>query len=153
MLAPMVIDEIRTAVEGGGYDLAHVEWKGGRGRAVLRVYIESDRGVGISDCERVSREISAILDALDPIETRYTLEVTSTGVERPIFHPDEYEKFIGRAIHVKLGEPINGQHVVKAYLVRDEGSAIRVRVGSEEHRIEKSAIRESHLLGPWKEVD
>lgn len=74
----------------------------------LRVYIDKDGGVGIEDCERVSRSIDEPLDRLNPIEQSYCLEVCSPGLERELIRPEHYERFLGADIMVKMIRPIEG---------------------------------------------
>lgn len=74
----------------------------------LRVYIDKDGGVGIEDCERVSRSIDEPLDRLNPIEQSYCLEVCSPGLERELIRPEHYKRFLGEDIMVKMIRPIEG---------------------------------------------
>lgn len=74
----------------------------------LRVYIDKDGGVGIEDCERVSRSIDEPLDRLNPIEQSYCLEVCSPGLERELIRPEHYKRFLGADIMVKMIRPIEG---------------------------------------------
>lgn len=75
--------------------------------SLLRVYIESERGITLDDCERVSRQISALLDVEDPISGSYTLEVSSPGMDRPLFTVAHYQKAIGKKIKVRMRVPQN----------------------------------------------
>ena len=74
----------------------------------LRVYIDKDGGVGIEDCERVSRSIDEPLDRLNPIEQSYCLEVCSPELERELIRPEHYKRFLGADIMVKMIRPIEG---------------------------------------------
>ncbi|HPR63489.1 MAG TPA: ribosome maturation factor RimP [Thermoanaerobaculia bacterium] len=153
MLPEKVMREMKEAVRDLGYDLVHVEWKGGRGRGVLRLFIERDEGITLSDCERVSREISALLDVLDPISHSYSLEVSSPGVERPIFHESEYPKFVGRPMKVTLTEAVEGTRVLHATLESCKKETLTFRRSSGTLTVPKRIVRASRLLGPWEEVD
>lgn len=86
----------------------------------LRIFIDKDGGVDITDCEKVSRAINAPLDELDPIENAYCLEVCSPGIERELIRDEHFEQFIGADIMVKMRRPIEGvgrefKGVLKAY--------------------------------------
>jgi ribosome maturation factor RimP len=90
------------------------EWWGGilqrRARsALLRIYIDKPNGIGVDDCARASHQISGILAVNDPVRTDYTLEVSSPGLDRPLFKPAHYERFVGERIKLKLRLPIVGQ--------------------------------------------
>ncbi|VVM28577.1 FIG000325: clustered with transcription termination protein NusA, partial [uncultured Gammaproteobacteria bacterium] len=76
---------IRPVIEDMGYELVGVEYVASGKHSILRVYIDSDQGIGLNDCETVSRQLSSIFDVEDPIMTQYNLEVSSPGVERPLF--------------------------------------------------------------------
>lgn len=93
------------SVEGLGYELVDVELAG----PVLRVYIDSHGGINLKDCERVSRQLSAVLDVEDPIPGPYTLEVSSPGLDRPLVKREDFERFTGSLIKVKLAEPVQGR--------------------------------------------
>lgn len=92
---------IREAVDLCGVDLYYHEWIGSGARSVLRVYIDRPEGVSIADCERVSRELSVLLDVEDPIPFHYTLEVSSPGMDRKLFVPDHYRAHLGEEVDVK----------------------------------------------------
>jgi len=92
-----------------GYELVGVEHIASGKHSILRVYIDSDNGIGLDDCEMVSRQVSAIFDVEDPITDQYNLEVSSPGIERPLFHIGHYQRFLGHDIKLRLVRPINGQ--------------------------------------------
>jgi ribosome maturation factor RimP len=92
---------------------------------VLRLFIDSENGVTIDDCAAVSREISAYLDVEDLIEHAYHLEVSSPGLERPLKKKDDFVRFAGRNVKIKLHEPLDGQKVFTGILQgMEEGSVV-----------------------------
>ena len=98
--------ELAAVAEGLGCDLLHLEYAGG----ILRLVIDRpDGGVGIDDCATVSRQTSALLDVLDFNPGRYVLEVTSPGLDRPIYRPEEYGRFAGRLARVTFEDPESGK--------------------------------------------
>ncbi len=102
MIEPLVTDL--------GLELIGIEFTTGAGGSLLRVYIdEPERGVDIDDCERASREISALLDVNDPVAGRYTLEVSSPGLERPLFTPAHFQQFIGEQVKITVNLPLDGR--------------------------------------------
>lgn len=92
-----------------GYELVDLEYAPGRTRALLRVYIDRPEGVGIEDCERVSHELSALLDVTDPVPMAYTLEVSSPGLDRVLRTRAHFERFVGERVWVELGVPREGR--------------------------------------------
>ncbi len=105
-----LIQLLRPVVVGLGYELVGVEWTTDtRGRRVLRVYIDIEDGVTVDDCEIVSQQISALLDVEDPIPGSYLLEVSSPGLDRPLFTLDHYRRFVGHKVRLTLCRPRAGQ--------------------------------------------
>lgn len=90
-------------------ELDDIELRKMRGKALLRVFIDREGGVTIDDCERVSREVEAILDVEDPIPCSYVLEVSSPGLDRPLRGPGDFKRFAGRNIRVVTLEPVDNQ--------------------------------------------
>jgi ribosome maturation factor RimP len=101
---------LQPAIADLGLELVGIEFSTGAAGSLLRVYIdESERGVTIDDCERASREVSALLDVNDPVAGRYTLEVSSPGLERPLFTPAHFERFAGEQVKITVNLPIDGR--------------------------------------------
>jgi len=99
---------IEPVVTGLGYDLVGVEYRGGGRSALLRVYIDLPGGVTVEDCERVSHQVSGVLDVEDPIPGSYHLEVSSPGLDRPLFKARDYARFAGRRVQLRLARPLGG---------------------------------------------
>ncbi|MDZ7754090.1 MAG: ribosome maturation factor RimP [Gammaproteobacteria bacterium] len=108
---------VASGVEALGYEFVGVELDTGGGRRVLRVYIDHPDGITLGDCERVSHQVSGVLDVEDPIQGNYLLEVSSPGVERPLFEAEHYERFIGARVRVKLHDPLHGRRKIKGVIV------------------------------------
>lgn len=101
---------LEPAIADLGLELVGIEFSPNSGSSLLRVYIdEPERGITIDDCERASREISALLDVNDPVAGRYTLEVSSPGLERPLFTPAHFERFAGEQVRINVNLPIDGR--------------------------------------------
>jgi ribosome maturation factor RimP len=88
--------ELAGVVASVGCELVHVEWKGG----ILRLVIDREEGVSHEDCSNVSRQSSALLDVLDFGAGRYTLEVSSPGLDRPLYKPADYGRFAGKLARI-----------------------------------------------------
>ena len=108
-----ILDRVRTMareiLEFAGMELVHLEMKREPGGLLLRVYIDKEGGVTLEDCARVSRQLSVQLDVEDPIEGRYTLEVSSPGLDRPLHSDRDFERFAGRQIHLSTRVPLDGR--------------------------------------------
>lgn len=111
-----IADLLRPSLTHLGVDLIDVHWSGrGRG-AVLRIVIDRSGGVTLDDCERVSNAASAVLDAADPIDSSYRLEVSSPGAERPLRSVDDWRAALGRRVNVRLHSG-DGERVIEGTLV------------------------------------
>jgi ribosome maturation factor RimP len=111
-----------------GYELVDLEYVPGRTRGLLRIFIDRPQGVGLDDCERASREISALFDVEDPVPTGYTLEVSSPGLDRVLRTPAHFQRFVGERVHVELRSPRDGRRRYTGQLtaLRDEGIELNV---------------------------
>lgn len=85
-----------------GYELVELEFAPGRSRSTVRVFLDQPQGIRVEDCERASRELSALFDVEDPIPTAYTLEVSSPGLDRVLRLPGHFQRFVGERIHAAL---------------------------------------------------
>jgi len=100
---------IRPVVEGLGCTLWGIEYRPQKNSALLRVFIDSEDGVSMDDCSKVSHQLSGVMDVEDPIPVAYTLEVSSPGLERVLFYPEQYLQYIGHLVKVRLKWPVQDQ--------------------------------------------
>jgi len=100
---------IRKVIENMDYDLLGIESIGSGKNSTLRIYIDSEKGINIKDCENVSKKISAIIDVEDIIQSKYNLEVSSPGFERPLFTIAHYQRFLGNDVKIRLFRPLEGR--------------------------------------------
>lgn len=130
----------RPVVEEEGCSLWDVEYVREAGCWYLRIYIDKEGGVGIDDCERISRRLDPILDEADPIPDSYVFEVGSAGAERELKRPGDFEQFMGHEIEVKTYKPINGSKTFVGELAGYADGAVTVRVGADNMTFEKNQI-------------
>ena len=105
-----VIEALLEPVVGGlGYELVAVELLGQQRGALVRVYIDHTDGITLEDCERVSRQAGAVLDVEEPVRGAYVLEVSSPGLDRPLFTPAHFERFAGARARLRLAQPLDGR--------------------------------------------
>lgn len=111
-----------------GYELVDLEYAPGRTHAVVRVFIDRPEGVGLEDCERVSHELSALLDVEDPVPMAYTLEVSSPGLDRVLRTPAHFQRFVGERIWLELRIAREGRRRYTGRLeaLNDEGIELNV---------------------------
>ena len=127
-------------VKAHGCELWDVEYVREGSEYFLRLYIDKEGGVDIDDCEAISRAMDPILDEKDPIEGSYHFEVCSAGLERVLKRPQDFERFLGSAITVKLYRPYNGLKEIPCVLRRFEDGRITVEFGKETITFEKSQV-------------
>ncbi len=130
----------RPVVEAHGCSLWDVEYVREGSDYFLRLYIDKDGGVDISDCEAISRAVDPILDEKDPIPESYHFEVCSAGLERPLKRPGDFERFMGSPITVKLYRPLNGQKELPGVLRGYEDGRVTVETGGQTVTLEKSQV-------------
>ena len=137
---------IEPTVEQLGYELSDLELKIGGRDGIVRVYIDKPDGVDLSDCEIVSRQLSAVLDVEDPLPGHYTLEVSSPGLDRRLTKPEHFQRFIGKAIRVKLRCPVDGRRNFRGTLQAADEEQIEVEVDGESHGLQIATIESARLI-------
>ncbi len=145
----MTADEVRAllepAIEGLGYELIELELRVGRD-GLLQLFIDHPDGIGLDDCETVSRQVSAVLDVEDPIPGHYALEVSSPGVDRALTKPEHFERFAGEDVRIRLRTPIDGRRNYRGALRAVDGDSIEVEVDGQAHRLPMATIASARLV-------
>ena len=128
------IEEIvQPIVDAKNFEIVDIEYVKEAGEYYLRVYLDKEGGISLSDCEVVSRELSEILDKKDPIKDNYFLEVSSPGLDRPLKKDKDFERYKGRDVEIKLYTPMNGSKQFEGELVGlTEDNNIKVIIDGEE---------------------
>jgi ribosome maturation factor RimP len=116
-----------------GYELYDLALAGSGASTTLRLRIDRPEGVTLGDCERVSKSVSALLDQADPFPTRYELEVSSPGAERPLRNLDEYRRFIGRRANVRYRMGGDSEQVAEGRLTAVSDDMIELQLGEGKH--------------------
>ncbi len=137
---------IAPVVEAMGCDLWGIEYQSQGRRALLRIYIEKPDGVMLEDCEKVSRQVSSLLDVEDPILSQYTLEVSSPGMDRPLYTLAQYQQYIGEQIQVKLSRMFEKRKKIRGTLVGIEGDEIVVQVDDEQYLLPMEVIERANVV-------
>jgi ribosome maturation factor RimP len=135
----------QRVTDGRGFELVDVEVKRGRDGHVVRLFVDKEGGIGLEELQSVSEEVSAILDAEDPIDSAYTLEVSSPGLDRPLRNEAEYRRFVGRLVKLASYEPVDGRRhwvgrlqsvedgVLVVSLEKEKGAVARVPLAKVSH--------------------
>ena len=141
----MVRAVAQRVVDGRGFELVDLEVKRGRAGHMVRLFVDKEGGIGLDDLQSVSEEVSAILDAEDPIESAYTLEVSSPGLDRPLKNEADYRRFVGRLVKVASYEPVDGRRhwtgrlqsvedgVLAVVLEKEKGAVARIPLAKVSH--------------------
>ena len=130
-----------------GLELLGVEFAPTGNSALLRLYIDApERNVAIEDCEAVSREVSAVLDVEDPIASQYTLEVSSPGIDRPLFTPAQFARFAGEQARVTLRVPVDGRRRFQARIAGVEGDDVLLAHEAGDMRVAHANIEKARIV-------
>lgn len=139
-------DLLASVTTNLGYEFVGCELHGQGRSSLLRVYIDKESGVTVDDCSRVSRQISAMLDVEDPIQGRYVLEVSSPGIDRPLFELEQYRKYVGQKIKVRVRAPINNKRNFVGTLITIENENIELLMDEGKIVLAFSEIEKAKLI-------
>lgn len=137
---------VRPIADELKYEVYHIEFVKENGEYYLRIYIDKDGKVALSDCEALSRRVSDILDEKDPIKDPYFLEVSSPGLNRPLFTEAHFEKQIGKEIMVRFTKSLGGRKNVKGILREVNEESVSVEA-DEIVVVPKDKIKSANLEG------
>jgi len=145
----MTRDELVTmlepTIEGLGYELTDLEARVGGQNGVLRLFIDREEGIGLDDCEKVSRAVSAVLDEEDPVPGQYNLEVSSPGADRTLTKLAHFERFAGETVKVQMRFPIEGRRRFRGKLLSADEDNIVLEVDGEPHTLTRATIDTARL--------
>ena len=137
---------LEPSIESLGYELLLLEQTHNESQAILRVYIDAPGGNLLEDCERVSRQISLILDLEDPIRGAYALEVSSPGADRPLVKPEHFQAVLEHQIRVVSHDYILGRRRFKGQLLAVNDGHIIIEVDGEEYDVPLAGIDTARLV-------
>lgn len=145
---PELYGRLDKLVSGMGYELVGCELFPTGGRQVFRIYIDCEKGITVEDCSKVSHQLSAFLDVENLIQNKYVLEVSSPGIDRPLFEIKHYQKYIGCQVKIRLYTAINQRRHYKGILQRVEGENIHILLDGSEKEVVLpfSAIEKGNLI-------
>ncbi len=143
---PVLVELLEPVVSSLGYELLGIEhFPRGQG-SLLRIYIDSEDGISLDDCARVSDRVAGLLDVRDPIRGSYYLEVSSPGFDRPLFTLDQLKRFIGRRVHLRLHRKIDGRRRITGEVAAVDTDVVKIRVDGTECLVPADMIDRAHLV-------
>ena len=137
---------IEPVVEGLGYECVGVEYNPHPKHGLLRIYIDTENGILVEDCTKVSHQVSGVLDVEDPITDNYSLEVSSPGEDRPFYKISQFERYIGSTVAVHLFSPVNGRRKITGKIIQVEGDVITFEENENVYPIPFAAMSKARLV-------
>lgn len=136
---------LEPVIEALGFELVGIEYQANPKNAVLRIYIDTEQGVTLDHCAQVSHQVSGVLDVEDPIQGNYNLEVSSPGVDRPLFKFSDFERFAGELVRIRISGAIEGRRKFHGVLrgVRDD--TVLVECDGAEWALPFGQVDKAHL--------
>lgn len=141
-----ILSVIAPVVESLECELVGIEYARQNKRSLLRIYIDKEGGVDVKDCQRISHQLSGVLDVEDIIREQYQLEVSSPGLDRPLYTLAHFERFAGHKAKLTLVSPIDGQRKFKGVLQGVEDGQVVVNIGENELVLALGAIDKANLI-------
>jgi len=145
-VADQVEQLIEAPIESLGYEVVGVEYNKNGQDTILRIYIDSEQGISVEDCERVSHQVSGILDVEELITAAYSLEVSSPGFDRPLFKARDFERFTGTEAKISMKLPINGRRNFKGMLQGFSDGNILIEVDGEVYDLPLTKLAKARLI-------
>lgn len=137
---------LEAAIESLGYELVGVEFHAHAKNALLRVYIDQESGITVDDCQQASHQISGVLDVEDPIPGHYTLEVSSPGLDRPLFEAKHFIRFAGHKARIQLSVSLNGRKRFIGLLHGLRGNDVVLKSEDQELLLPLDQIEKARLI-------
>jgi ribosome maturation factor RimP len=141
-----LVNLIEPIVEGLGYECVGIEYNPHPKHGLLRIYIDSDNGILVEDCSKVSHQISGVMDVEDPIQGNYQLEVSSPGEDRPFFKVSQFERYIGSTVLVNLFKAIDGRRKITGQIEKVESDIITLKDGEQVFEVPFDAMSKARLV-------
>ena len=141
-----LVELIEPVVQALGYELLGIEHLTRGHESLLRIYIDHGSGIKLDDCERVSHQVTGLLDVHDPIKGAYTLEVSSPGFDRPLFTLAQFRRFIGHTVWVQLHEKTAGRRRLTGIIQAVQDDCIVVNVEGTDYLVKTDNIDKARLV-------
>lgn len=139
-------DLLEPVVLALGYRLWGIEYRAQGKYSTLRVFIDKDGGIDVEDCADASRQISSLLDVEDPISGEYTLEVSSPGLDRSLFEPEQYAEYAGHYVRLRLTQGFEGKRNFSGQIKAVTDDEVILIVGDEEYGLPFALIEKANIV-------
>jgi ribosome maturation factor RimP len=143
---------LQPLIEGLGYEFVGIEHSSNPKKPAVVIYIDRTEGIAIEDCETVSREVAALLDVEDPIPGHYTLEVSSPGLDRPLFTAEQYARFAGEMAAVTVYAPVDGRRKFKGPILGAGENTITIDQDGVEVVLDLSNVVKARLVPDYDAI-
>jgi len=138
---------IEPVVEGMGYEVVDIDFRPHSTDGLLRIFIDKSGGIQLEDCEAVSKQVSSVLDVEDPIPGQFNLEVSSPGLDRPLRKQQDFVRFAGEKIKIKLSVPtLEGQRNFTGKLMGMQNEEVILLADGETHNFPLDSIDKAHIV-------
>ena len=141
-----LLNLIEPIVEGLGYECVGIDYNPHPKHGLLRIYIDSENGILVDDCTKVSHQVSGVLDVEDPIQGNYQLEVSSPGADRPFFKVSQFERYIDNTVLVNLFKTIHGRRKITGRIVKVVDDIISLEEGEQVYEVPFDAMSKARLV-------
>lgn len=136
---------LSPVIQSMGYEMWGIEHLPRGGSSILRVYIDNDTGITLADCETVSQQVTGVLDVNDPIRGSYDLEISSPGLDRPLFTLAQVARYAGATVRLKLRNKLNGRRNIQGEIRAVEGEVIQVATEDEILSVPADLVEKANL--------
>ncbi|MEQ1528686.1 MAG: ribosome maturation factor RimP [Methylococcales bacterium] len=141
-----LVNLIEPIVQGLGYECVGIEYNPHPKNGLLRIYIDSENGILVDDCTKVSHQVSGVLDVEDPIPGNYQLEISSPGEDRPFFKISQFEQFIGSTVMVSVFKAIAGRKKIKGLIEKVDGDVVTLHEDGQVFEVPFNAMSKARLV-------
>ncbi len=143
---------LQPLVEELGYEFVGLEQNSHPKNGLVRIYIDRESGIDLDDCGAVSREVAALLDVENPIAGHYNLEISSPGLDRPLFTPEQFERFAGEEVKVTLFAPEDGRRKFSGHILAVRDEVVQLDIGDAEIALNFANIAKARLVPDYENL-
>ncbi len=140
---------LSPAVEALGFEFIGLEYVGQGKHSILRIYIDHENGINVEDCASVSHQVSGILEIEDPITSQYNLEVSSPGMERPLFTLAHYLPYVGRVVNLRCHVGVDNRRKFKGQLTAINDDKLTILIDGQDFIVDFQDIDKANLVAEF----
>lgn len=148
-----LVDLLKPSVNELGFELWGIEFHANTKNAVLRIYIDHENGIDIENCVEVSHQVAGLLDVHDPIKTHYTLEVSSPGLDRLFFYPEQFKKYLGERVKFQLNTLIDARRRLEGKIIEVTSEGVLIELPSKKNNKSEQPLEAQKVLVLFDWID